>query len=75
MNNVFIIDVINIEINKVMIFDINDEKIIILLFICEIINIITCVNELNNIVLLKIFNVINLTIVAYFIICLIFLLN
>ena len=72
MNNVFAIDITSIEINKVTIFNINDEKIVISLFIYEIINIIMCVNKLNIIILLKIFNVINSTIIAYFIICLIF---
>ena len=68
MNNVFAINELNIKINEVINFNINDEKIVISLFICEIINITTCVNELNNIILSKIFNVINLMIVAYFII-------
>ena len=72
MSNVFAINVINIKINEMMIFNINNEKIIISLFIYEMINVIMCANELNNIVFLKNFNVINLTIVVYLIIYIIF---
>ena len=67
----FAIDVINIKIKEVTIFNIKDEKIIVLLFICKIINVTMCVNELNNIVSWKTFNVNNLTIIAYFVIYLI----
>ena len=73
MNSIFAINIINIEINEMTIFNINDEKIIILLFIYEIINVTICASKLNNVTLLKIFNVINLIIISYFIIYLTFL--
>ena len=64
-------NVTSIEINKVMFFDINDEKNIVSLFICEMFKVTTCANELSNIILSKIFNIITSIIIAYFIIYLI----